>query len=118
MKDKELEKYIKTIDGKFEKHNEKDTVEMSNKYYNLLEERISGLTNDNSQLSEKLEKQIKQRNEWIELVKKYKEVNDEAREYIYKNAWLSNLEEFNSLTDVEVKQLVQILDKTNEGNNE
>ena len=48
---------------------------------------------------------------WRDESKQLKEVIEEAREYIYKNSWLTSLKEFNCLTDVEVNHLVQILDK-------
>ena len=45
MSDKELSDYIKTIDPKFNSNLEKGTIEMTNEYYNLLEEYISRLNN-------------------------------------------------------------------------
>ena len=45
MSDKELSDYIKTIDPKFNSNLEKGTIEMTNEYYNLLEEYIARLNN-------------------------------------------------------------------------
>ena len=39
MSDKELEEYINKIEPNFDSHLEKGTIEMSNEYYNLLEEK-------------------------------------------------------------------------------
>lgn len=52
MSDNELEEYLKTVEPNFDSHIEKGTIEMSNEYYNLLEERISRLLNENKQLKE------------------------------------------------------------------
>lgn len=57
MSDKELEEYIKKVEPNFNSHIEKGTIEMSNEYYNLLEERIRRLIDENNQLKEKYEKQ-------------------------------------------------------------
>lgn len=50
MNDEELEKYIKKIDANFESHLEKGTIEMSNEYYNSLEERMARLISQNEEL--------------------------------------------------------------------
>lgn len=50
MSDKELEEYIRTIEPNFDNHIEKGTIEMNNEYYNLLEERMARLINENQEL--------------------------------------------------------------------
>ena len=52
MSDRELEEYIRKIDVKFDSHIEKGTIEMSNEYYNLVEERMARLIDKNKQLKE------------------------------------------------------------------
>ena len=52
MSDNELEEYLKTIEPNFDSHIEKGTIEMSNEYYNLLEERMIRLLNENKQLKD------------------------------------------------------------------
>lgn len=37
MSDKQLEEYLKVVEPNFDSHLEKETIEMSNEYYNLLE---------------------------------------------------------------------------------
>ncbi len=54
MTDKELEDYIKTIDPGFNSHLGSGTIEMNNEYYNLLEERMARLINENKALKENL----------------------------------------------------------------
>lgn len=56
MSDKELEEYLKKIEPNFDSHIEKGTIEMSNEYYNLLEERMVRLLNENKQLKETINK--------------------------------------------------------------
>lgn len=55
MSDKELEEYIRTIEPNFDSHIEKGTIEMSNEYYNLLEERMARLINENQELKCQIE---------------------------------------------------------------
>lgn len=50
MSDKELEEYINKIEPNFDSHLEKGTIEMSNEYYNLLEEKMARLINKNQEL--------------------------------------------------------------------
>ena len=50
MSDKELEEYIKKVEPNFSSHIENGTIEMSNEYYNLIEERMARLTNKNQEL--------------------------------------------------------------------
>lgn len=53
MSDKELEEYINKIEPNFDSHLEKGTIEMSNEYYNLLEEKMVRLINKNQELKQK-----------------------------------------------------------------
>lgn len=53
MVDKELDNYMKTVNPNFDSHIEKGTIEMSNEYYNLLEEKMARLINENQELKEK-----------------------------------------------------------------
>lgn len=53
MSDKELEEYIKKVEPNFNSHLEKATIEMSNEYYNLLEERMARFINENQELKQK-----------------------------------------------------------------
>ena len=50
MNDKELEEYINKIEPNFNSHLEKGTIEMSNEYYNLVEEKMVRLINKNQEL--------------------------------------------------------------------
>ena len=110
MNDEELEKYIKTIEPNFESHIEKGTIEMSNEYYNLLEERMARLINKNQELQQELTdykeelakadsmlqseifygKELSSR-ELLNMLKDYKEVTEEIREYMldidFKMGW-------------------------------
>ena len=53
--DKELEEYINKIEPNFDSHLEKGTIEMSNEYYKLLEEKMARLINKNQELKKQLE---------------------------------------------------------------
>ena len=55
MSDKELEEYINKIEPNFDSHLEKGTIEMSDEYYNLLEEKMVRLINKNQKLKERIE---------------------------------------------------------------
>lgn len=61
MDDKELDNYMKTVNPNFDSHIEKGTIEMSNEYYNLLEEKMARLINKN----QALKKQLEETNEMI-----------------------------------------------------
>ena len=50
MSDKELEECINKIEHNFDSHLETGTIEMSNEYYNLLEEKMARLINKNQEL--------------------------------------------------------------------
>lgn len=56
MTNKELDDYMKTVNPNFDSHIEKGTIEMSNEYYNLLEEKMARLINENQELKNQLEK--------------------------------------------------------------
>ena len=55
MSDKELIEYMNKIDPNFNSHLEKGTIEMSNEYYDLLEERMARLINKNQELKSQIE---------------------------------------------------------------
>lgn len=55
MSNEKLEEYLRVIEPKFNSHLEKGTIEMSNEYYNLLEERMARLINENAELKKQLE---------------------------------------------------------------
>lgn len=55
MTNKELDNYMKTVNPNFDSHIEKGTIEMSNEYYNLLEEKMARLINQNKELKKQLE---------------------------------------------------------------
>ena len=88
MSDKELEEYINKIEPNFNSHLEKGTIEMSNEYYNLLEEKMVRLINKNQELKSQLkgathcfdeeehEKLKKQLEEWEQHLKCAKEMLD------------------------------------------
>lgn len=59
MNDKELDSYMKTVNPNFDSHIEKGTIEMSNEYYNLLEEKMARLINQNQELKKQLENNSK-----------------------------------------------------------
>ena len=56
MNKEELDDYMKTVNPNFDSHIEKGTIEMSNEYYNLLEEKMARLINENQELKEKIER--------------------------------------------------------------
>ena len=59
MSDEELEEYINKIEPNFNSHLKKGTIEMSNEYYNLLEEKMVRLINKNQELKKELEEKNK-----------------------------------------------------------
>lgn len=75
MTDKELDDYMKTINPNFDSHIEKGTIEMSNEYYNLLEEKMARLIAENQELK----KQLEERN--IYLKENIKERKNEIRSW-------------------------------------
>ena len=56
MTNEELDNYMKTVNPNFDSHIEKGTIEMSNEYYNLLEEKMARLINQNKELKKQLNK--------------------------------------------------------------
>ena len=92
MSDKELEEYINKIEPNFNSHLEKGTIEMSNEYYNLLEEKMVRLINKNQELKsqlkgtthcfdeeehEKLKKQLENTNEQVNYLRRSIERKEE-----------------------------------------
>lgn len=55
MTDKELDNYMKAVEPNFTSHIENGTIEMSNEYYNLLEEKMARLINETQELKKQLE---------------------------------------------------------------
>ena len=51
MTNKELDDYMKTVNPDFDSHIEKGTIEMSNEYYTLLEEKMARIINQNQELN-------------------------------------------------------------------
>lgn len=56
MNDEELEEYIKKVEPNFDYNAHTGTIEMSNEYYNLLEEKMTRLINKNKQLQQERDK--------------------------------------------------------------
>lgn len=59
MTNKELDNYMKTVNPNFDLRIEKGTIEMNNEYYNLLEEKMARLINQNQELKKQLEERTK-----------------------------------------------------------
>lgn len=74
MNDKELDDYMKTVNPDFNLHLGKRTIEMNNEYYDLLQEKMIRLINEN--------KELKKQNEECE--KNYFELSKEILEYTMK----------------------------------
>lgn len=62
MNNSELERYLQEIEPNFTSYIEKGTIEMSQEYYNLLEERMARLINENQELKKEKEKLIIENN--------------------------------------------------------
>ena len=86
MSDKELEEYINKIEPNFDSHLEKGTIEMSNEYYNLLEEKMVRLINKNQELKKHLELPEHCNLKTIEDYKSYYE--DATKEEILKDTYI------------------------------
>ena len=91
MSDKELEEYINKIEPNFNSHLEKGTIEMSNEYYNLLEEKMVRLINKNQELKKQVEtyeiedyEQNEELNKKSFDIRKYKTQQKEFIEYMNK----------------------------------
>lgn len=52
----ELEEYMKQVEPNFNSHIEKGTIEMNNEYYNLMEEKMARLINENQKYKEVIDK--------------------------------------------------------------
>ena len=81
MSEKELEEYINKIEPNFDIHLEKGTIEMSNEYYNLLEEKMVRLINKNQELKERINKSIKYISSNDIEVLKYHDIASETTSY-------------------------------------
>lgn len=89
MTNKELDDYMKTVNPDFNSHIENGTIEMNNEYYNLLEEKMARLINENQELKKQLEDYIKSNMELKEELSNkrkeyqdtYKDVRIEIKEY-------------------------------------
>lgn len=72
MSEEEFEEYYKKIEPNFNSKIEKGTIEMSNEYYNAIEERMARLINKNNNLQNQLQqkeniiKEIKAQLEYLE----------------------------------------------------
>lgn len=66
MSNEELEEYMKQVEPNFNSHIEKGTIEMNNEYYNLMEEKMARLINENQKYKEVIDKVIKFMNKWGE----------------------------------------------------
>ena len=73
MSDKELIDYMNKIEPNFDSHLEKGTIEISLEYYNLLEERMARLINENEELKKQLEVGEEQYNNLVEEKEKLEE---------------------------------------------
>ena len=91
MSDEELEAYIKTIDPNFDSHLEKGTIEMSNEYYNLLEEKMARIINKNKELKKQFEEKENNACNWkdscLENAGKIEKLETQQKEFI---EWLEN----------------------------
>ena len=65
MTNKELDDYMKTVNPDFNSHIENGTIEMNNEYYNLLEEKMARLINENQELKKQVE-EYKDKINWYE----------------------------------------------------
>lgn len=108
MSDKELEEHIKKVEPNFSSHLEKGTIEMSNEFYNLLEERMARLINQNQSLKKQLEEYIKSNmkleeelsNKRKEYQDTYKDVRIEIKEYkTQQKEFIKWLEDYLNLFD-------------------
>lgn len=54
----ELEEYMKQVEPNFNSHIEKGTIEMNNEFYNLVQEKMARLINENQKYKEVIDKAI------------------------------------------------------------
>ena len=88
MTNKELDDYMKTVNPDFNSHIEKGTIEMSNEYYNLLEEKMARLINENRELNLELSgyrQAILSNKEMLGLKEENQELKKQLEEYIKSN---------------------------------
>lgn len=52
MSNEELEEYMKQVEPNFNSHIEKGTIEMNNEFYNLVQEKMARLINENQKYKE------------------------------------------------------------------
>ena len=114
MSDKELEEYINKIKPNFDSHLEKGTIEMSNEYYNLLEEKMVRLINKNQKLKKKYENAVADYETTMselqelkkQLEKKYSKIGTLTNEVLYEeNTKLINQQkEFIEYLENEIKE--------------
>lgn len=97
MSNEELEEYMKQVEPNFNSHIEKGTIEMNNEFYNLVQEKMARLINENQ---------------------KYKEVIDKAKEWTKKKINNCTIEANATTTDtmcritiVGLKHLLDILEE-------
>ena len=114
MSDKELEEYINKIEPNFDSHLEKGTIEMSNEYYNLLEEKMARLINKNQELKEQvdyLRRSIERKEvidkaiEYIRIYRSYEKINNKD--------YLKGRDETGCLDINQVDELLDILKEVN-----
>ena len=86
MSDKELEEYIKKVEPNFSSHIENGTIEMSNEYYNLIEEKMARLTNKNQELK----KENYRLKSEVESLTEFKEEHDIMKHFIIGNKLWEN----------------------------
>ena len=114
MRDKELEEYINKIEPNFDSHLEKGTIEMSNEYYNLLEEKMARLINKNQELESQLDF-IGEQNKYIDkLEKKVKELKKQYCERTDCSGRICNSKQYDSLVqriENQQKEFIECLEK-------
>ena len=69
MSDLELDVEILFPEANFNSHIEKGTIEMSDEYFNLLQEKMARLISENQKLKKQLEEKENQQKEFIEYLK-------------------------------------------------
>lgn len=115
MTNKEIDDYMKTVNPDFNSHIEKGTIEMNNEYYNLLEEKMARLINENQELKKQLEDYIKSNmklkeelsNKRKEYQDTYKDVRIEIKEY------KTQQKEFIKYLEDEIEKTIDIMELLN-----
>lgn len=88
MTDKELDNYMKAVEPNFTSHIENGTIEMSNEYYNLLEEKMARLINENQELNLELSgyrQAILNNKEMLGLKEENEKLKKQLEDYIKSN---------------------------------